>query len=282
MPTTVTIRVDGGDALPRIVIEPAAWPVTDGPSGSSLCDTATWLSRAVSRWLSRGSSVGLLPGEPTLTDFVLVELAVRHPRQVTVVRSTTWVEAREGTDFEMRLSDGAYALDFRVQAKKMTPASGSYAELAAGAKRAAALAQCVKLTASAAAAVPPAFPVYLFYNALGASPWASSDVDGDARRGCSLSSAAAVALVLAGGGPADPGSIEQVPWETIFCHGDETQPLVGDWLWDVVDDLFRQQAADQDPPSSLVHATDSEADAAWLAASFDDDLGHRVLFRLED
>jgi hypothetical protein len=282
--TEITIRVDDWEPVPRVIIE----PVNVGPrfvtelGGTSLCATFSELSRYVTSTLVRGSDVGILPAEPTLTDVLLIELACQHPAQVKLRRSTTASESRQGTDFELRLTDGAFAYDLRVQAKKMTPSSGLYAEFAAGRKRTAALKQCRKLLQYAAQA--RALPVYLFYNGLPASPFATADPDADAHHGCCLSSATLVEQTLNGTRPANFSTLDQFAWHRLVCHGASTQPLVGDFVAGVIDGLFRY-AGDGDGdgrPSALMRDTDPEQDAAWIARPFDDGLAYRVTIVLEE
>ncbi len=225
--------------------------------------------------LGRGHTVNILPLETGLTDLLLIELASRHSGRVVVKRTPGHVESLEGMDFEMRITDLEYAVDLRVQAKKMDPRSGIYPELHL--KRPKAKGQCKALLAHAGRS--GAYPLYLFYNALAVSPM-SRDPKVDWRYGCAIASASTVERVLKGSGAVTFDAIQQAPWHYLVCPDTAVSvPSVVRRL-DTLLALRGDEEFGADVPGLRMLPTSAGNDAEWLNASFADDLGYRVLVNL--
>lgn len=126
-------------------------------SKQSLCKDFKRASWDTWHFIKRGLNIGILPGEETITDKLLIYLAHRHPQNMRIYRLSKHEESKLGADWEWWFhspSTGAF-LGMRVQAKKLNPRTLRYESLHDGL-------QLKKLIDHAKER--SMVPVYVFYN----------------------------------------------------------------------------------------------------------------------
>ncbi len=97
----------------------------------SLCKDFLRASWWTWHFMKRGYNLGLLPGEETITDNLLIYLAHRHQKQLRIYRLNKSEESKYGADWEWWFhtpQTGAW-LGMRVQAKKLNPSTLRYESL---------------------------------------------------------------------------------------------------------------------------------------------------------
>ncbi|SNT62758.1 Mrr N-terminal domain-containing protein [Asanoa hainanensis] len=91
------------------------------------CPAFRSISVDVAKRMRDGRSVGLVPGETTFTDNVLLRLAVTFRGSIHIHRFNTKQEADNGADWEWWIRGHDGYVGFRVQAKRVDPRSARVA-----------------------------------------------------------------------------------------------------------------------------------------------------------
>ena len=100
----------------------------------SLCKDFLRASWWTWHFMKRGYNLGLLPGEETITDNLLIYLAHRHQKQLRIYRLNKSEESKYSADWEWWFHTprtGTW-LGMRVQAKKLNPGTLRYESLTKG------------------------------------------------------------------------------------------------------------------------------------------------------
>ena len=92
-----------------------------------LCPSFRLAALEASDSLRRGWTVGLAPGETTLTDNALLDLASDNGASMRIQRFTQSQEGRNGADWEWWIRDRHGCVGFRMQAKRVNPSTGRVA-----------------------------------------------------------------------------------------------------------------------------------------------------------
>ncbi|MEU4712086.1 winged helix-turn-helix domain-containing protein [Micromonospora purpureochromogenes] len=112
---------DGQEAYRHSLARPGLTPV------APLCPTFRAIASNVATTFGHGRSVGLVPWETTFTDNLLLHLALTHPGQIRVERFGAHREADTGADWEWWFHHHRSYVGFRMQAKRVSPASRRFA-----------------------------------------------------------------------------------------------------------------------------------------------------------
>lgn len=137
---------------------------------NSLCSSFQLLSKLTWSELRKARSVGFPRGETGITDYLLVELKRRHPREVTVYPFTQRQEVLTGADWEWWfVGTNNQSVGFRIQAKVLhyntrrynslhyrIPSSGTY--------------QTDQLIKNSLSSNPRTIPLYCLYTEWARSP----------------------------------------------------------------------------------------------------------------
>lgn len=105
-------------------------PSGPAPGGQSwqLCRTMRRLSIGTYNWLTDGRS-DLVPNEVAITDYNLLTLRLRHPREVVITRFTNREEPLNGADWEWWFGRPGRWVGVRVEAKKLDSRGRRYVDL---------------------------------------------------------------------------------------------------------------------------------------------------------
>lgn len=131
---------------------------TSGQRGT-LCKTFQQLAMRTWRDLRDSQDLGLLRGEETITDDLLLYLGKRHKSEVVIVQHNKSREKQTGTDWEWWLGAQASWFGMRIQAKRLDIPNLSYRGINRKRKG---VYQVTRLMRSARQ--NSCFPAYVFYN----------------------------------------------------------------------------------------------------------------------
>ena len=126
----------------------------------ALCDTFRTLSYKTWDLLGKGRSVHCQMGEETITDLNLLELIVRHTKQVVTHIFTKPAEAATGADWEWWFTGGGKWVGFRAQAKILELRTETFSNLHYKTSKGY---QADILISSALSGTPPRIPIYCLY-----------------------------------------------------------------------------------------------------------------------
>jgi hypothetical protein len=97
---------------------------------SGIRRTLGFLARRAWERQEDGHVHGLSPAEESLTDYLLLDLKLRHPDRIHVRKFTKWQEGRTtGADWEWWFGDRRGWFGMRVQAKKLNSGRRLYSGL---------------------------------------------------------------------------------------------------------------------------------------------------------
>jgi hypothetical protein len=97
---------------------------------TNICQTFQLL--AMHTWINMkdGYQSGLVPGEESTTDWLLLQLWRNHPNEIRIKRYKKQTEEpKTGADWMWVLTDGSFMLKIRVQAKKLETKSLTYSDI---------------------------------------------------------------------------------------------------------------------------------------------------------
>src|ERR1700730_12804459 len=219
-----------------------------------LCET--FLSRARATWdlLVAGRDTGVGPGEETLTDLNLMEIATRHGDRVCLKKFSRWDEARvSGADWEWWLGSPGSWIGLRLQAKKLNIRTLRYDDLAHRNQWGFQVDRLIESSTRDALV-----PAYCFYNAWddgSADPsWNCENIPSEMRLfGCTICSVHFVkALIEARSSDLDAVADIWIPWSCIVCcpRGERGMLLV-DRVGEQLRQLVRDTSDLPQPRSSL-------------------------------
>jgi len=127
----------------------------------NLCNDFIKQSKNVWNWLRKSFYTKISISEESITDFILLELQYKHPKEIKTQKYTKPQESRTGADWEWWLTSGKNWLGLRVQAKKLDPKRLEYPELD---KRNAYGLQVNLLINYSLNGSPKRIPLYVLYN----------------------------------------------------------------------------------------------------------------------
>ncbi len=125
-----------------------------------LCDDFVKEAQKVWNWLKISHLTNIKISEESITDFILLDLQSKHPKEIITKKFSRFQESKIGADWEWWFNSGNNWLGLSIQAKKLDVRNLEYPELnkSKGEK------QLDALINTSFSRKPKTIPLYVFYN----------------------------------------------------------------------------------------------------------------------